>query len=427
MKKIVLLFLVAMLLSGCDPYMPTLSTAVPTPGTMAATAHPTQAATPSTAPTETQPHIHSYFGEVVAPNCTEGGYTVHTCACGDSFTDSVTDALGHAWGQWQTVEPANIEKEGLQRRECARCDAYETQMLPKLEPEHTHVYSDTVVASTCTEVGYTYHVCTCGDSYRDAEVDPLGHSFSEYKSNGDATCTSDGTKTAVCDRCAAVSTVGDVGSALGHNWGQWATTKEPTTDTEGLQTRACTRCSATDIQTIDKLPQQHTHAYKKKRVAATCTEGSYTLYTCQCGDSYREETSQPNGHTWGEWVVEIGPTTTAQGQLSRSCTICEAKEHSATDPLPSETGFIVVVQPGTVGRNQKATVAIIGQAGVTYDIDVYYKSGESSAKGLEDKTADEDGYVSWTWKVGASTAAGTYRIVISGAGETQTIYFTVEV
>ena len=86
-----------------------------------------------------------------------------------------------------------------------------------------------------------------------------------------------------------------------------------------------------------------------------------------------------------------------------------------------------VILPGTVGRNEKATVAIIGQAGVTYDIDVYYKSGESSAKGLEDQVADGQGYVCWTWKIGPSTAAGTYRIEVTGGGVTQTIYFTVVV
>jgi len=44
----------------------------------------------------------------------------------------------------------------------------------------------------------------------------LGHSFTNYVSNGDATCTADGTRTAVCDRCDATDTVTDAGSAKGH-------------------------------------------------------------------------------------------------------------------------------------------------------------------------------------------------------------------
>ncbi len=41
-------------------------------------------------------HIHSYTDELVAPTCTEKGFTRHSCeGCGDTYTDSFVDALGH--------------------------------------------------------------------------------------------------------------------------------------------------------------------------------------------------------------------------------------------------------------------------------------------------------------------------------------------
>ena len=43
------------------------------------------------------------------------------------------------------------------------------------------------------------------------------HSYTNYVSNNDATCTEDGTKTAKCDWCDETSTITDAGSALGHN------------------------------------------------------------------------------------------------------------------------------------------------------------------------------------------------------------------
>ena len=46
----------------------------------------------------------------------------------------------------------------------------------------------------------------------------LGHSFTSYISNNDATCLGDGTKTAKCDRCEATDTVTDEGSKLKHNY-----------------------------------------------------------------------------------------------------------------------------------------------------------------------------------------------------------------
>ena len=42
-------------------------------------------------------HVHRYEAAVTEPSCTEGGYTTHTCACGDSYTDSETAPSGHMY------------------------------------------------------------------------------------------------------------------------------------------------------------------------------------------------------------------------------------------------------------------------------------------------------------------------------------------
>ncbi len=62
----------------------------------------------------------------------------------------------------------------------AACSDYD---IPESEKPHEHNYSETVVPPTCTEKGYTLHVCTeegCGDSYKDNEVDALGHAFEKH-------------------------------------------------------------------------------------------------------------------------------------------------------------------------------------------------------------------------------------------------------
>jgi hypothetical protein len=67
---------------------------------------------------------------------------------------------------------------------------------------------------TCTEQGYTTYTCACGDSYVNDYVEAVGHSFTNYVSDNNATLDSDGTKTAKCDRCDATDTVVDEGSKL---------------------------------------------------------------------------------------------------------------------------------------------------------------------------------------------------------------------
>ncbi|MBQ8320136.1 MAG: leucine-rich repeat protein, partial [Clostridia bacterium] len=74
---------------------------------------------------------------------------------------------------------------------------------------HTHEYTAAVTEPTCTEEGYTTYTCECGDSYVDGNTAALGHEFTEYVSDGNATYDSDGTKTAHCNRtgCEATDTV----------------------------------------------------------------------------------------------------------------------------------------------------------------------------------------------------------------------------
>lgn len=105
-----------------------------TPKATEATQKPTEADKPveTTKPTETAAteapkpvHSHNYSASIQSPTCSEQGYTLHTCSCGESYTDSYVNALGHG-------------------------------------------YTDSVVAATATEQGYTQHTCSrCGDSYKD--------------------------------------------------------------------------------------------------------------------------------------------------------------------------------------------------------------------------------------------------------------------
>ena len=79
------------------------------------------------------------------------------------------------------------------------------------------------------------------------------HSFTNYVSNDDATCTEDGTKTAKCDHCDETDTIADEGSAKGHTWGDWVATKAPTLSEEGEETRECSVCGHDEYRAIEKL------------------------------------------------------------------------------------------------------------------------------------------------------------------------------
>ncbi|MBR2889163.1 MAG: Ig-like domain-containing protein [Oscillospiraceae bacterium] len=264
---------------------------------------------------------HNYKSVVTAPTCTEKGYTTHTCTnCGDSYVDSYVNPTGHKFGNWVVTKNATCTEEGQERRDCTNCDHYETRTIEATG----HNYKSVVTAPTCTEQGYTTHTCTkCGDKYVDTYVPALGHHFVNYVSDGNATCIEDGTKTAKCERCDAIDTVVDRGSATGHKFGNWFVVKAATCTEDGQEQRDCANCDHYETRTIKATG----HNYKSVVTAPTCTEQGYTTHTCTvCGNSYVDSYVDATGHKFGNWTVVKAATCTEDGSERRDCANCDHYE-----------------------------------------------------------------------------------------------------
>lgn len=157
--------------------------------------------------------IHSYEHTVISATCTKGSYEAMVCTiCGYIDPDSVSE---------------------------------------EITPPLSHSYITTVVAPTCTKGGYTVHSCShCGASYTGGTTPAIGHSFSEFVPDGNATCTTDGTKTAICCLCGIESTAVDESSALGHSFTIYLDDQNALCRQDGTKTAKCDRCAATDTVTI---------------------------------------------------------------------------------------------------------------------------------------------------------------------------------
>ncbi len=96
-----------------------------------------------------------------------------------------------------------------------------------------------------------------------------------------------------------------------------------------------------------------------------------------------------------------------------------------TEPSELPVGSLKVLSlTETVAAGKKAAVTVQGLPNTEYSITVTYTS-VSEAKGLESKYTDASGTVSWEWRVGNRTNAGTYKIEIQCKTEKITLYFTV--
>ena len=100
-------------------------------------------------------HEHSYTETTTEPTCTEAGYTVYTCSCGDSYQVDLP-ALGHDYVM------INQDVSGKRTYRCTRCGATYTDsgvgINPPIDPDPPVEYSlrNSNVAVTTEHHEYIY-------------------------------------------------------------------------------------------------------------------------------------------------------------------------------------------------------------------------------------------------------------------------------
>lgn len=88
--------------------------------------------------------------------------------------------------------------------------------------------------------------------------------------------------------------------------------------------------------------------------------------------------------------------------------------------------FVSVRSPVPHGGMGLVTIQTTPQTFCT--ITVTYKSGPSRAAGLVPKTSDNQGRITWTWKVGTRTTPGTWPITVEcGQGDITRLRTSFEV
>ena len=285
-------------------------------------------------------HIAAFTDTVVAPTCTEQGYTHHVCTVkGCTYApvdDTYVAATDHTWVKTQT-NPPTCTKQGTAFYKCSACGATRTEKIAALG--HDLSRCDLVPDATCTQPGRAVGTCARCDVKIDEVIPAKGHDYS-YKSasSTEPTCTESGHYQGTCPRC--YQDYNDTIPALGHDWGEWVTTIEPTVSTVGYRYHICNR------------------------------DG--------CGYREGEDIPKLHTHTWDAGVVTQKPTAAEPGVRTYTCTVCG---QTRTEAIPAtgvpETCNGGPACPGYAFRDMPAP-SIWSHAGLDYCIDHGYIAGTSA-------------------------------------------------
>ena len=210
-------------------------------------------------------HIHMHISQIVAPDCTNSGYELRVCHCGDKqIGDNTLPPVGHSYVN-------DI---------CEKCQH---------QREHVHVYKAIFIPPTCTEAGYMENICNCGDKEVTLGVmNALGHDFVDDK----------------CTRCKI---------ERDHQHDYETIVVEPTCTEDGYVKEQCS-CGysylsieklvspghkfVNDVCEICKIERDHEHKYTIKTIQPTCVKPGYDLYECECGSTYTENQKLALGHRY---------------------------------------------------------------------------------------------------------------------------------
>ncbi len=307
-------------------------------------------------------HTHDYVKEtVVEADCNKSGLIIYTCACGDTYNESInateihlwndgvvsveatctTDgittcacticgktkeeiipAVGeHKWGESIITKEASCAEEGQLSKTCESCGIEETSEIAKLE---THTWNDpeTTKEATCAEEGVSTHTCTiCNETKTDTIPVLKEHTWDNGTITKEPTCAEKGELTYTCTICKVAKTEGIAATDV-HTWDSGSVTKTATCSVNGEQKYTCTVCQKTKTETIVATG---IHKWDNGVVTknATCGEDGTKIYTCSLCNKTKTDSIQKTGnHAWDDGKETVVATAITNGETTYTCQTC---------------------------------------------------------------------------------------------------------
>ena len=300
------------------------------------------------AETDTCANCNHNYGEWLSESdatCIEPGVSYRVCSICGIDEDKPVDALGHSMKEHKEKSATCTDDGNSIYYSCERCGKYFGDSEGNEEIEDNSWITDEALGhdyveheakeATCTEKGHkAYQTCSRCDYTTYEEIPATGHSFTEYTSNDDATCTADGTETSICDNgCGITDTRTEKDTALGHDFGEWTEIESSSCVDKGSEQRVCKRCQLTETRDVQASGHTWDDDYTIDQ-EATCTEDGSKSIHCQKCEAVKDSQVIPAlGHDLKTNIVKA--TTTTDGIISKTCQVCNDEASKVIIPKAS--------------------------------------------------------------------------------------------
>lgn len=272
---------------------------------------------------EALPHQLEITPAVEATCTTAGSTEGKVCKVCNTVVAEVKTipALGHDLSDWKVVTEPTWDTEGKEERTCSRCDFVESHPIASLSSGHEHSFTgeETIIKeATCTETGEKQIACASAPDCKAVETSTI--------------------------------------PALGHDWSEWKVETEATWDTEGEQIRSCSRCGTEDSEVIKKLSETHVHVFNGAETIlkeATCTEAGEKQTACfepRCQE-VKKEVIPALGHRYGNPSFEWSEDYKA-AEAVFTCNVCNDMQKPAV-AVTTKTSGSTVIYTATVAFEDK--------------------------------------------------------------------------
>lgn len=308
-------------------------------------------------PIDSKAHNMSEWQITTVATCVnESGVRTKFCLCvdenGNQCTETITekykDAENHVdtdWSEYTDKVAPTCNSLGYLYKTCSGCNRRISKELPRHSESESQLIS--TVASTCHSKGVEKRKCECGLEFEiELELAPENHEYSDWTVTKEASCTL-GELTRTCRYHYTVSQSIPILANGEHSFGEWVTVVEPTCSLTGLEEQKCADCGKVVTR---ELSTKHDYTKWTEVQKMSCDESDPKngIKIAECNNCTYEKTfTIPNLHSYGPWFIDKLSTCDKgnTGIKKRICEVCGKTEEEQYVQEHDFTNWYVTTKP----------------------------------------------------------------------------------